>query len=106
MLMAYAHVAHDCTLGNHVTMANNAALGGHCEVGDHVTIAGMAGVHQFVRIGHHAFVAGLSGLTGDVIPFGMVEGNRATLRGLNLVGMRRAGIVGRHAPSRRSRPTT
>lgn len=90
--MAYAHVAHDCIVGNDVTLANQATLGGHCEVGDHVNIGGLAAVHQFVRIGHHAFVGGCSGLVGDLIPFGMAQGSRARLRGLNVVGMRRSGL--------------
>jgi UDP-N-acetylglucosamine acyltransferase len=93
MLMAYSHVAHDCTLGNHVTFANGATLAGHVEIGDHVTIAGLSAVHQFVRIGHHAFIGGMSGVEGDVIPYGMVTGNRGRLRGLNVVGLKRAGLT-------------
>ncbi|TKT76970.1 acyl-ACP--UDP-N-acetylglucosamine O-acyltransferase [Aquamicrobium sp. LC103] len=91
-LMAYTHVAHDCTLGNNVTMANYAALAGHVDVGDFANLGGFAGVHQFVRIGHHAFVAGSAGVVGDVIPYGMAFGNRARLRGLNVVGLRRSGM--------------
>jgi UDP-N-acetylglucosamine acyltransferase len=90
--LAYCHVAHDCIVGSHVTMANLASLAGHCEVGDHATLGGLSAVHQFVRIGHHAFIGGLTGIAGDVIPYGMAVGDRATLRGLNIVGMRRAGI--------------
>ncbi|MET0169616.1 MAG: acyl-ACP--UDP-N-acetylglucosamine O-acyltransferase [Aliihoeflea sp.] len=89
--MAQSHVAHDCAVGNNVTMANGAVLGGHCEVGDFVTFGGLAAVHQFVRIGHHAFVGGLSGVERDVIPYGMVTGDRARLRGLNVVGIKRSG---------------
>ena len=92
MLMAYSHVAHDCILGNHVTFANGATLAGHVEIGDHATIAGLSAIHQFVRIGHHAFVGGMTGVAGDVIPYGMVIGNRARLRGLNVVGLKRAGL--------------
>lgn len=92
MLMAYSHVAHDCVIGNNVIFANGATLGGHVEVGDHVTIGGLSAVHQFVRIGHHAFIGGMTGVPGDVIPYGMVIGNRAKLRGLNIVGLKRAGL--------------
>lgn len=90
--MAYTHIAHDCIVGNRVIMANQATLAGHCEVGDHANIGGLTAVHQFVRIGHHAFVGGCSGLAGDVIPFGMAIGNRATLRGFNIIGMKRSGM--------------
>ncbi len=92
MLMAYSHVAHDCVVGNHVTMANCASLSGHCDVGDYVTLGGFAGVHQFARIGHHAFIAGDGSVYGDVIPYGMLQGDEGRLRGLNLVGMRRSGM--------------
>lgn len=91
-MMAYAHIAHDCVVGDNVTMANNATLGGHVELGDNVNLGGLCAVHQFVRIGHHAFVAGCAAVVGDVIPFGMAVGNRARLRGLNVVGLRRAGV--------------
>jgi len=91
--MAYAHVAHDCIVGNNVTMANNATLAGHCEIGDNVTIGGLTAVHQFARIGNNAFLGGCSAVPGDVIPFGLAFGNLAKLRGLNVVGMRRAGLT-------------
>jgi UDP-N-acetylglucosamine acyltransferase len=90
--LAYSHVAHDCIVGNNCTFANGATLGGHCEVGDNVTIGGLAAVHQFVRIGHHAFLGGCSALVGDLIPYGMAMGNRAKLRGLNIIGMKRSGL--------------
>ncbi|WP_113155146.1 acyl-ACP--UDP-N-acetylglucosamine O-acyltransferase [Nitratireductor sp. OM-1] len=92
LFMAYSHVAHDCAVGNHVTMANYAGLGGHAEIGDHVIISGYAAVHQFVRIGHHAFLGGFAAVVGDVIPYGMAVGDRARLRGLNLVGLKRSGM--------------
>lgn len=91
-LMNYAHVAHDCIVGRNVTFANGATLAGHCEIGDFATLGGLSAVHQFTRIGHHAFVGGTTGVAGDVIPFGMVTGNRARLRGLNLIGMKRSGL--------------
>ncbi|ENN91627.1 acyl-ACP--UDP-N-acetylglucosamine O-acyltransferase [Bartonella schoenbuchensis] len=89
---AYAHVAHDCHVGNCVTFANNAMIGGHVTVGDYVIIGGGSGVHQFVRIGHHAFVGGVSALVGDLIPYGMAVGVQAKFSGLNIVGMKRAGF--------------
>lgn len=90
--LAYSHVAHDCIVGNNVTMTNGAVLGGHCEVGDYVIIGGMSAVHQFTRIGRRAFVGGMTGVTGDLIPFGMITGDRGKLRGFNVVGLKRAGM--------------
>lgn len=91
-----AHVAHDCVVGSNVTLINHVMLAGHCVVGDYATIAGGSGIHQFTRVGHHAYVGGLAAVEGDVIPFGMVLGNRAYLSGLNVIGMKRAGF-GREA---------
>ena len=93
LFMASAHVAHDCILGDHVIMANNATLAGHVTVGDHAFLGGLSAVHQFVRIGKHAMIGGMSGVEADVIPFGMVIGNRAHLNGLNIVGLRRRGFA-------------
>ena len=90
--LAYCHVAHDCVIGNNVTFANGATLAGHCEIGDNVGIGGLSAVHQFVRVGRNAFLAGGSMIAGDVIPFGIAVGNRAKLRGLNMVGLRRSGM--------------
>ncbi len=89
LFMIATHVAHDCILGNHVIMANNATLGGHVEVGDYAIIGGLAAVHQFVRIGAHSMVGGMSGIEQDLIPYGQAMGERARLRGLNLVGLQR-----------------
>ena len=89
LFMMGSHVAHDCRVGNHVILANNATLAGHVYVGDHVIIGGLAAVHQFVRIGKHAMIGGLSGVEHDVIPYGSVMGERASLAGLNLVGLKR-----------------
>ncbi|MFP1632559.1 acyl-ACP--UDP-N-acetylglucosamine O-acyltransferase [Zhengella sp. ZM62] len=91
--LAFSHVAHDCDIGNRVTLTQGAVLGGHCQVGDAAILGGLAAVHQFVRIGHHAFVGGMTGVERDLIPYGMVTGNRARLRGLNIVGMRRSGMA-------------
>jgi UDP-N-acetylglucosamine acyltransferase len=92
LFMIATHVAHDCRIGNHVIMANNATLGGHVTVGDHALIGGLAAVHQFIRIGAFAVVGGMSGVESDVIPFGRVKGERAFLAGLNLVGLERNGF--------------
>ena len=92
MLMANSHVAHDCVLGNDITMANLATLGGHVSVEDGVVLGGLSGVHQFVRIGRLAIVGGLSKVVMDVAPFSMADGRPALFRGLNAVGLRRAGF--------------
>ncbi len=92
LFMVGVHVAHDCVVGDHVVMANNATLGGHVVVGDYAVLGGLAAVHQFVRIGHHAMVGGMSGVEHDVIPYGSVMGDRANLLGLNVIGMRRRGF--------------
>ncbi len=91
LFMMATHVAHDCRIGNHVIMANNATLGGHVVVEDFVIIGGLAGIHQFVRLGRGAMIGGLAGVVADVIPYGSVMGERAHLAGLNLVGLRRRG---------------
>jgi UDP-N-acetylglucosamine acyltransferase len=92
LLMACAHVAHDCVVGNHVVMANNATLAGHVTIGDYAIIGGLAAIHQFVTIGHHAIIGGMSGVESDVIPYGNVKGDRAYLNGLNIIGMKRRGF--------------
>lgn len=91
LLMAYAHVAHDCSVGDGSIMANAANLGGHVEVGPGATIGGLVGVHQFVRIGTQAFVGACSKLTQDVPPFLLVDGHPGTARGVNSVGLLRRG---------------
>lgn len=90
--MTSAHVAHDCQVGNRVIMANNATLGGHVVVGDHVVIGGLAAIHQHVRIGDHAMIAGLAALVTDLVPFGVALGIRATLQGINAIGLKRRGF--------------
>jgi UDP-N-acetylglucosamine acyltransferase len=92
LFMVAAHVAHDCVVGNNVILANNATLAGHVKVGDYAIIGGLAAVHQFVRIGHHAMIGGMSGIENDVIPYGQAMGERATLCGLNLVGLKRGNF--------------
>jgi UDP-N-acetylglucosamine acyltransferase len=92
LLMVGAHIAHDCQLGDHVILVNNATLGGHVAIEDHVILGGLSAVHQFVRIGRNAFIGGMTGVPADVIPFGMVIGNRGWLAGLNIVGLKRQGF--------------
>ncbi len=93
LFMAYTHVAHDCHVGDHVIMSNNATLGGHITVEDHAILGGLSAVHQFCRIGRNAFIGGCSAVHRDVPPFAMAVGNRAKLVGLNLVGLKRAGFT-------------
>lgn len=92
LFMMSAHVAHDCIVGNNVIMANNATLAGHVTVGDFVIIGGLSAIQQFVRLGDHAMIGGMSGVENDVIPYGLVKGERAYLAGLNLVGLERRGF--------------
>lgn len=92
ILMAYSHVAHDCILGDNVTMANAATLAGHVEVGHHVIISGLSAVQQFARIGEYAFLGGMSGIAQDVPPYMLAQGTRAKLFGPNLIGLKRNGF--------------
>jgi UDP-N-acetylglucosamine acyltransferase len=87
--MNNSHVGHDCVVGNDVIFATSATLGGHCEIGDSVYIGGLSAVHQFTRIGPQVMVGGVCGVRSDVIPFGLVNGQYATLEGLNIIGMKR-----------------
>ena len=90
LLMIGVHVAHDCVIGNNVVIANSAAIAGHAEIGDQVIIGGNCGVQQFTRIGKMAMIGGMTGVLHDVIPYGLSTGNRNSLQGLNLIGLRRA----------------
>lgn len=90
--LANSHVGHDSHLGDRVVLSNNVMIAGHVEVGSHVIFGGGSAVIQFTRIGDNAFVGGLAGLENDLIPFGMVTGNRASLGGLNLIGLKRANF--------------
>jgi UDP-N-acetylglucosamine acyltransferase len=92
-IMAYAHVAHDCRVGNHVIMANCATLAGHVEIADFVIFGGLCAVHQFCRIGKYAFISGVTGVPKDVPPFVIAAGDRAKLYGLNVVGLERRGFT-------------
>ena len=92
LVMAYAHVAHDCVLGDNIIMANNVNLGGHVEIGDWVVIGGMCGVHQFTRIGMHTIIATNSRVAKDVPPFITAGNQPLKYEGLNLIGLRRRGF--------------
>ena len=89
LFMVSAHIAHDCYVGNNVILANNVPLGGHAFVDDDVIIGGNSAVQQFTRVGRSAMIGGMCGVVRDVIPYGIVHGNRSVLQGLNLIGLRR-----------------
>ena len=92
-IMAYVHIAHDCAVGSHTILANNATLAGHVHVGDWVILGGLTGVHQFVKIGAHAMAGFASRVAQDVPPFMMIEGNPLAVRGFNIEGLRRRGFT-------------
>lgn len=91
LLMAQAHIAHDCEVGSDIIMANAATLAGHVRVEDRANIGAYSGVHQFCRVGREAFVGGYSVVVKDALPFAVIQGNHAKCYGLNRVGMRRRG---------------
>jgi UDP-N-acetylglucosamine acyltransferase len=90
LFMVSSHVAHDCQLGNNIIIANNVAVAGHAIIDDHVIIGGNSAVQQFTRIGKMAMIGGMTGVLHDVIPYGLSTGNRNSLQGLNLIGLRRS----------------
>jgi UDP-N-acetylglucosamine acyltransferase len=92
LVMAYSHIAHDCAIADHVIIINYAGLTGHVSVEDYATIGGLTGIHPYTRIGAYAYIGGMSKVVQDIPPFVMVDGNPATARAVNLVGMRRAGV--------------
>ena len=92
LFMVSSHIAHDCKVGNNVILANNVPLGGHAQVDNDVIIGGNSAVQQFTRIGKSAMIGGMCGVLKDVIPYGMVHGNRSILQGINLIGLRRKKI--------------
>jgi len=92
MIMAYSHLGHNCQVGSAVTLVNNAVVGGHVMIEDRAVIGGLVGIHQFTRIGKLAMVGGYSRVVQDVPPFMIAEGMPARVHGLNVVGLRRAGI--------------
>lgn len=92
LMMTGAHVGHDAVVGNRVVMANQAAIAGHCIIGDDVIIGGLSGIHQWVRVGQGAIIGAVTMVTNDVLPYGLVQGPRGILDGLNLVGLKRRGV--------------
>ena len=92
LFMAYAHVAHDCIVKNHVILANAATLAGHVEVDDYAILGGLSAVHQFARIGCHVMASGGSMIGQDIVPYAIVQGDRAKVVGLNLTGLKRRGF--------------
>ena len=92
LFMTGSHVAHDAMIGDNVIIANCGAVAGHCVIEDDVIIGGLSGIHQFVRIGRGAIVGAVTMVTHDVIPFGLVQGPRGALDGINLVGLKRKGV--------------
>ncbi len=93
LFMAGCHIAHDAIIGDRVIVVNSAAVAGHCVIGDDVIIGGLAGIHQWVRIGRGAIIGAVTMVTNDVIPYGLVQGPRGELDGLNLVGLKRGGVA-------------
>ena len=91
LLMAQAHVAHDCQLGSNIIMANAATLAGHVEIADRASVGAYSGVHQFCRVGYEAFVGGYSVVVKDAPPFAIIQGNHAKCYGLNRIGLKRRG---------------
>ncbi len=91
--LAYSHIGHDCTVGDAVIFSNNGTLAGHVQVGDHAVIGGLTAVHQFCRIGNFAITGGCSKIVQDVPPFMIADGNPAEVRGINQVGLERAGFA-------------
>ncbi len=92
LFMVSSHVAHDCTVGDNVILANSVPLGGHAYIENNVIIGGNSAVQQFTRVGRFAMIGGMCGVVRDIIPFAIVHGNRSKLQGLNLIGLRRNNI--------------
>ena len=92
LFMVSSHVAHDCNIGNNIVVVNNVAIGGHVHIEDNAIIGGNSAVHQFIRIGKFAMIGGMCAVIRDVIPYGLVHGNRSILQGINLIGLRRNNI--------------
>ncbi len=93
LIMAYTHIAHNCTLGNQIIIANSVGLAGHVILEDQAVLGGMCGVHQFVRVGRLAMLGGMAKVCQDVPPFAMVDGQPARIYGMNIRGMQRKGIT-------------
>ncbi len=92
LFLCYSHVAHDCQLGSHIILSNSVGLAGHVTVEDHAIVSGMAAAHQFCRIGRHAIIGGMTKIVQDVPPYMIVDGNPASTRGVNAIGLQRRGF--------------
>ena len=92
LFMVYCHVAHDCNLSNNIVLANNVQVGGHVSIDNNAIVGGSCAIHQYSRIGESAMIGGMTGVLSDVIPYGLSLGNRNSLVGLNLIGLRRSRI--------------
>lgn len=92
LIMAYAHVAHDCSIGNNVVVANGTQIAGHCQIADHVILGGVTTIHQFIRVGTRAITGASSRVQQDIPPYMLADGHPARLFGLNTVGLRRGGL--------------
>lgn len=92
LIMAYAHIAHDCIVGDHVILANGVQLAGHVDIGDYAIIGGLAGAHQFTRIGAHTYIAGHTVIRKDVPPYVKAAREPMSYMGLNIVGLQRRGF--------------
>ncbi len=92
LFMVYCHVAHDCLISNNIVLANNVQVGGHVIIENNAIVGGSCAIHQFSRIGESAMIGGMTGVLSDVIPFGLSMGNRNSLTGINLIGLRRAKV--------------
>jgi UDP-N-acetylglucosamine acyltransferase len=92
LFMTGSHVGHDAVVGDRVVVANGSAIAGHAQIGDDVIIGGLSGIHQWVRIGRGAIIGAVTMVTHDVIPYGLVQGPRGELDGLNLIGLKRRGL--------------
>jgi len=92
LCLSYSHIAHDCQVGDHIILSNNGTLAGHVVVGDYAIISGLTAVHQFCRVGEHAITGGVSKIVQDIPPFTIADGNPASIRGINQVGLQRRGF--------------
>ena len=92
LFMVSSHIAHDCIIGNNIVFANNVQVGGHVHIEDNVVIGGNSAIQQFTRIGKLSMIGGMCGVVNDIIPYGIAYGNRCSLQGVNLIGLRRKNI--------------
>ena len=92
LFLCYAHVAHDCVIGDHCIFSNNGSIAGHVVVEDHVIISGLSGVHQFCRVGAHSIIGGFTKVVKDIPPYTIADGNPASVRAINQIGLERRGF--------------